>query len=236
VPALIRALRDQDWSERDYRVQVNAARALNQIGLAARAAIPELVAALASPASEVQAAAAEALAGMGSEAAAAVPTLAAALSTSEFTVQRAAAAALGRIGPNAFQAVPALARLVRDCRDLEACRYAAETLALIGAAGLSVLLDTVGAHQDSNARAFAASALGKMGPWAEKAVPALLAALADADRSVRWAAVEALGALGPAAGAAAPVLADLARDEGNELHESAAEALGKIKAAPRPPV
>ena len=42
----------------------------------------------------------------------------------------------------------------------------------------------------------AAAALGKIGPAAAEAVPALIAALADADEYIRWDIAETLGKIG----------------------------------------
>jgi HEAT repeat protein len=56
------------------------------------------------------------------------------------------------------------------------------------------------------ARAMAATALTRMGPGAEPAVPALAKALADQDLDVRYWAASALKAVGPAAHAAVTAL------------------------------
>ncbi len=55
--------------------------------------------------------------------------------------------------------------------------------------------------------------MGQIGPAAPKeAVPALIAALKDEDRSVRWIAASALGKIGPVAKEAVPALEAAARD------------------------
>jgi HEAT repeat protein len=59
---------------------------------------------------------------------------------------------------------------------------------------------------DAKVRGQAAEALGRLGPKAKEAVPALTAALDDESASVRLLATEALGRLGPVAGSAVPQL------------------------------
>ncbi len=61
-------------------------------------------------------------------------------------------------------------------------------------------------------RRIAAFALGKIGPAAKEAVPALIAALKDEDKDVRVYAASALGHIGPAAKEAVPALEAAARD------------------------
>jgi hypothetical protein len=75
-------------------------------------------------------------------------------------------------------------------------------------------------------RGLAAEALGRLGPEARAAVPALAAAASDPLPEVRWRAIWALGRIGPAAGAAVPVLRAALSDP--EVCWRAAEALGGI--------
>jgi hypothetical protein len=82
--------------------------------------------------------------------------------------------------------------------------------------------------EDEDVREAAAGALGKIGPGAEKAVPALIQALKDEDRWVREAAAGALGKIGPGAEKAVPALIQALKDYYEELREAAAGALGKI--------
>ncbi len=61
-------------------------------------------------------------------------------------------------------------------------------------------------HVHRNVREGAATALGRLGPDAAPAVPALIEAFEDPDDYVRWKAAEALGEIGPAAKDALPML------------------------------
>jgi len=78
-------------------------------------------------------------------------------------------------------------------------------------------------------RRAAAYALGKMGPEAKMAIPALTELLRDKDTEVRQAAAYALGAMGPEANTAIPALTELLKDEYEQVRKAAAEALKKIK-------
>ncbi len=75
-------------------------------------------------------------------------------------------------------------------------------------------------------RANAASTLGRFGPGAAAAVPALVDALDDEEYSMRLQAVRALGKIGPAAEAAIPALQAI-QDEGR-IGSLAKQALEKI--------
>lgn len=111
------------------------------------------------------------------------------------------------------------------------------------AAGQGTLEDLVKAleHPNPGARAMAATSLAKMGPAAERAVPALSNALADRDLNVRYWAASALKAVGPAAQSAVTALVQaLATVPGGspaldgplryypDIRSVAAEALGAI--------
>ncbi len=156
IPALIAALKDEDWD-----VRSSAARALGNIGPAAASAVPSLIAALkdenrnvwdkavdalgnigpaAVPAliaalkdkdSDVRSSAARALGQIGPAAASAVPSLIAALKDKNSNVRYFAAGALGNIGPAAASAVPSLIAALKD-KDLDVCRSAAWSLGDIG--------------------------------------------------------------------------------------------------------
>lgn len=111
---------------------------------------------------------------------------------------------MGPLGAAAEKALPALLDALGD-KDGDVRHFAGE--AISKAAGKAVpglardLLSGVPATLNR-----AAHAVKKIGPSAAKAVPALIAALADpdADPDVRWTATHALGAIGPTAGAGRP--------------------------------
>ncbi len=69
--------------------------------------------------------------------------------------------------------------------------------------------------------------LGRFGPKAAEAVPALIEALADEHRWLRIASAEALGKIGPAAAFAIPALTAVQDDEG--VGDFAKQALKDIR-------
>lgn len=84
--------------------------------------------------------------------------------------------------------------------------------------------------KDFHVRDAAAAAIGKIGPGAKEAVPALIAALAkDKESDVRVDAAAALGDIGPGAKEAVPALAAaLLKDTNPAVRAAAAYALGDI--------
>jgi HEAT repeat protein len=77
---------------------------------------------------------------------------------------------------------------------------------------------------------FAAQALGKMGPGAKDAVPALTKALGDQNALLRLCAARALGEIGPAAKDALPKLQEMAEKD-IKVRQTATEAIEKIQKA-----
>jgi len=111
------------------RVKQQAAEVLGQFPVAAKPAIPNLIALLKS--NGPRHSAAKALGMIGPNASAATEPLAAALKDHDKDVRSAAAIALGQIGPRAAAAVPALAGAVPD-RDKSVTIAAIEALEAMG--------------------------------------------------------------------------------------------------------
>ena len=153
------------------------------------------------------------------------------------------------------QSVPELVRLLREDKDPRVRWFTAGTIAELGpkakdavpalidalrsrevAAGGRVMLG-IGAMTDEDGpiRLAAAVALGKIGPAARSAVPALVQALADPDSRVRGEAAAALGEIGPDAAKAVSELARLSAGGGDDpVADLATQALGELKAAAVP--
>jgi len=124
------------------------------------------------------------------------------LATGEPGIQVKAANALANIGPEANDAVPGLLKAIRS-NSLETRRAVVWALAGIGSTDKAVVAPLVAVLEDqrnpTSTRAPAATALGKVGPPAAEAVPALVRLLGDDNEHARRAAVKALGKIGPAA-------------------------------------
>jgi HEAT repeat protein len=83
--------------------------------------------------------------------------------------------------------------------------------------------------KDANIRYTAASVLGKYGPEAVSAVPALTKALGDADKNVRVGAAYALAEIGPLANSAVPALRKATKDRDQDVRDAAAYSLKHVE-------
>lgn len=85
------------------------------------------------------------------------------------------------------------------------------------------------ADHDAGLRKAAAEALGRIGPQAAEAVPALTAAVRDREWAVREAAVVALGLIGSKARRAADALGKALRDEHLKVRVAGLWAIGRVR-------
>jgi len=181
VPPLIRALREQDPGMRE-----TAARILADIGPQASQAVPELVNALNDSDRGVRVQAAITLGEIGPQATDAVPALFEALKDPK--TYEASMRALEKIGIDSKVAIPELIEALKY-EDLRT--YAAQGLLDIGPETIPELIRALEGEYGP-VRAYAAWILGKMGPDAKAAIPALTEALWDRDKQVRGTAQWAL--------------------------------------------
>jgi HEAT repeat protein len=239
VPSLIRALGSQC-----LQVRISAAETLATIGLPVGSAVPALTAGLSDPFADGRQAMAACLAHIGAAAEPAIPALLPLLANREERVRDAAEAALEQIGP---KAVPALIELVqtRDVQRLKAWSqsmsevfqwHASSSADLIAADPKKVLTNLSWAAYDimeersslEAAQKAALQILGKLGPAAQAAVPALSKATADPNPEIRSAAVQTLGQIGQPARSVIPDLIPLLADSNESVRAAAVDALGKI--------
>lgn len=144
-----------------------------------------------------------------------VPTLIEALHRRDLNAT-SAARHLGRLGPAARQAVPDLIDIVKGNDAVKLRAAAAAALGKIGPeakGAVPALVQQLDDEQSGDVRVAAAAALWKIAKHSS-AVPALLAALGDSERTVRLKALDALRELGVEAPAAGPAL--LALLDGSE--------------------
>lgn len=218
VAALAAALKDKDHLRRK-----SAADELGWRPRSAKSAIPALLAATGDEKMEVRAAVAEALGKIASPAAAdVIAQLQKMLADPEPWVRGHAATALWNLDVPAATLLPTLIKIVAE--------YKVDPRREI--------------TQDIWGHNAAAKLIQKIGPEAEAAVPALIAALDSPQTGERLAAADALAAIGPAAAPAIERLSKSLRDtEGHSfpfahqawfVSDQAALALRKIGPAARP--
>ncbi len=204
VPFLAKALRDNDAARREA-----AADALGRIGPPARAAVPELLAALKDKSPAVALMAAMALAQVDStRGSAGLKLLTDALDVPS------AAIALTNLGPFARAAISDLIAALKPRKEnvhQEVIRLSAQlALARIGTPAVPALIAALKDKREGVAP-LAGGALGWILPPPKEAVPALRAALKN-DRTHAAVYAEALGQLGSLALPAVPDLTDLLTD------------------------
>jgi HEAT repeat protein len=224
VPACIRALAHRQW-----HVRAGAAHALSLYGPAARDAVPALAVAVCDREDDVRSLAVDALAEIGADARTAVPSISQRLTDEAIGTRIAAAYALARIDPPNDAAVEVLIEGLGyvDVAFREALRRHAgadwqkrgNVMEIQTRDGQRIL------NHEDGVRNSAALALGRVGPSASRAIPALTTALGDEHSGVQHDAIDALGRMGPAARSAVPALID-ALASGNS--SGAALALGRI--------
>jgi HEAT repeat protein/transcriptional regulator with XRE-family HTH domain len=219
VPALIGILQELGSLDR-----IAAARALAELGPAARVAVPALIDLLHDGSREARMESAKALGAIGPDARAAVPALIERLRCGDCDAQFPAAA-LGRIGPEARAAMPALIDLLQR-GDPDARSAAAAALGGIGPEARAAVPAVIEWLQRGDPDAdIVATALGRIGPDARDAVPPLIDRLQRGDSDARRAAAAALGRIGPAA---VPPLIDRLQRGDWDVRRAAAAALGGI--------
>ncbi|MCI0376214.1 MAG: HEAT repeat domain-containing protein [Gemmataceae bacterium] len=179
----------------DVRLRRGAVEFLEIIEDAATPATPLLAASLNDPDRFVRWSAVRALGAIPlDKATVALPNLAKLMSDPDLSVRKAAAEALEFMGPAASAAVPEIASAV-SVGDSEARIAAMFALQSIGAehgkAAVPNLIDALN-HADHRVRKAAAETLGRFGPAAHLAVPALRRVLGDDEAGVRAAASDAI--------------------------------------------
>jgi len=240
VPALTAALGNKEHAEYmppfALSIRRQTVRTLGRIGPDASAAIPAVLEVLAGAELDERLICCFALDAIGGPKAArqGVDVLIVGLEDKDPERRRVAAFTLSEMGSSAKPAVAALGKALHD----------PEILVRLGAAGALWMLErqvelVVGIlmeglqHSDAWTRRWSIDVLGRMGPEARQAVPALGKMLKDGSAEMRLAAVKTLGFIGPDAKSAVPQLIEALKDPGmrggpSPLSTSAAESLRRI--------
>lgn len=217
-----------------------AIETLGSIGAHADGAVPLLAAKLADPDESVRRAAANALGKMAAESKAAVPQLRTALKDTSRLVRTAAAVALIQADPPASEAVPVLLEAISDRSDMTAVPMAYRAPARFSPTVVPAVLEFLKGASPARSpqrdvqkwvrtREAAIELLGRMGPNAQAAVPALTEALENKRTPHRREVTEALGLIGPDARAAVPALKSALEDQDAWVRLNAAIALARIE-------
>lgn len=185
LPALVQALKDaQPW------VRAEAGKALIEIGIT-KDEVPALVARLGPADPDTLLLVAEALAGLPADA---LPPLLEILPKEDDRARRGALLALGFMGRHAAPAAPLLLDLLAS-EDPATVKLAGEALRRCGPWAdeyVPEILERLRFATDEQVRWAAAGVLGRIGPAAREAVPALREARAGEGERLRAAAAEAL--------------------------------------------
>lgn len=228
VPAVEQALREHGRSP----VRSGCAKALGFMGPVASEAVPALQKALHDADPDVRMAASESLGRLGHKNASdRTAMLEESASGSDKSLKGRAIRELGQIGPSAKSANAILRAALDDPEpgirlDAANSLWRTDRDAEHVVPVLAELLEVPTEYRYRvNVPATAAYYLGKMGPAAEAAVPALINALQHPKESVRTRVAEALGHIGPAAKPAVPDLIEMIETSNSSSTDEIAAAL-----------
>lgn len=197
IDELLKALENQ-------RTRWKAIKELEDLGLDAAPAVPQLVQLLDAPDEATRAAAADTLGAIGKDATAAIPKLIKLLGDGE------------------------LPRISTELPVTDVGVHAAMALGKMGKDAVAPLIPCLKSER-STVRSNAACALWEIGSDAKRAVTALIGQLKDRDWLVRQCAVEALGSIRSEPDQTILALAESLKDENFNVRRMAAAALGEIR-------
>ncbi len=236
VPALIMALSDDsDWRDHYNQVRRGAARALGNIGFAARAANPILIETLENRDYNVRLETVKALGKIGPKSSEeVVAALTSVLDDPDLEIRREAAAALGSFEECALSSLPLLITAIMTDTDKDVRRAAIGSVCRIEPDAEQSLCALAQAleHKDPNIRNDALVALRKTkDPEVKKLIlPEILLRLDDVDKQVRLNAVKTLAEYEIGSDRVCNALERLANeDKSLEIKKEATETLIDLK-------
>jgi hypothetical protein len=178
--------------DKDVAFRLEAINALKEIGPESDDVVLALLAVLKDKDRKVQEAAAEAFSSFPPEPT--TPVLVKAMKSDDHHTRLSSVILLGRIGPKAKAAIPLLKEAVQD-DDLDVSRHTLQSVTAIAPEeAVAVFILALGSKHD-DVRDGAVVSLGKIGPKAKAAIPALKKALKDSNADVRSHAADALRAV-----------------------------------------
>ncbi len=235
VPALILAMRDDaDWDARYNEVRRAAARALGEIGFAARAANPALIKTLESEDYALRLEVAKALGKIGpKQSPDVIQSLTEALDDPDFDVRREAVVALGNFETQAQCSLPQLVTTSLSDPDYDVRREAVKSICRISSESNSSVCALVQALDDDDleVRKEAIIGLRQATPQTRRQLlPEVIKSLNDVDESIRLNAVKTLAAFGIGDTPVCNALDRVAHeDQSIDVRVEAAETLYELK-------
>lgn len=234
IIALAKGLED---SNNDNRAQIS--RALGNIGVEAKLAIPALIKHLRDEQNETTSGVlADALAKIGPPAKHELGLLREALKDLNPKVRAYAAASVGAIGPDAGSLLALLTEAARD-RQVEVRQNAIRSLGKMGGNGKDIIvpvLTTALNDSEHEVRVAAAGALESMDTLGASEMALLTSMLKQQDSEVRASGARALGKVGPRAKAALPELMEACKGTDHAVRRAAIGALASLGTEAKPAV
>ena len=223
IDTLIRKLQDKN-----YKVRVEAAYALGELGKSDKAVIDALMEALHDEDHNVRMLAAYALRELGKSDKAAIDALMRVLHDEDYNVRSGAAVALGELGKSDKVVIDALMKALHD-EYYNVRSGAAVALGELGKSDKVVIDALIEALHDeySMIRARATTALGELGK-SDIVIDVLMKALHDENYRVRAGAAVALGELGKSDKVVIDALIEALHDEYSMIRARATTALGEL--------
>jgi HEAT repeat protein len=225
VPAFIEALKSDRVS-----VRRDAAKAMKELGINAKAGVPALRENLKGHCWDVQVKAAEALRAMGDEPGPSVEAMMNVVRYGRGYTRSQACDELRYFGKAAKSAERVLVEAMKTEKDEFARHSIVSALACIGPTEPSTvppLIEVLGG-KDESSHTTAATALGELGPAAKEAIPLLLVHADESDDYQRSFYMTALKKIGPPEGAGVQKVIDLLKDGRVRVRAAAAESLAGV--------